>query len=110
MSEVVGYYYSGSAHISHWYGINERDRFVCQCGWAGTFKEMNNGFFAELIDGTCPTCDTMLAIRSLPTRDEIRTAAEAGIPEAMEQWRQIQASAPAEEASSDRATASEACH
>ena len=56
----------------------------------GVFREMSNRIFDELIDGSCPRCDTMLAIRSLPTLDEIRAAAAIGIPEAVAELRSIE--------------------
>jgi len=72
----------GSSRVFRWYDLQEHDEFSCQCGWTGVFREMSNGFFDELIDGSCPRCDTMLAIRSLPTLGEIRAAAAVGIPAA----------------------------
>ena len=83
--------YRGSARIFGWYGVDEQDRFSCGCGWVGTFREMSNGWFEALIDGSCPSCDTMLVIRNLPTIPEIRDAAARGVPEAVEQLRTIQA-------------------
>ena len=83
--------YRGSARIFRWYDVDEEDRFSCRCGWVGTFREMSNGWFEALIDGSCPSCDTMLVIRNLPTIDEIRDAAVRGVPEAVEQLRSIQA-------------------
>jgi hypothetical protein len=41
----------------------------------------------DLLDASCPRCDTMLAIRSHPTIDETQAAAEAGDPRAIAQLR-----------------------
>lgn len=89
--EATTYAYSGSARIFRWHDLRERDVFVCRCGWTGVFREMSNGWFEELIDGSCPTCDTMLAIRSFATLDEIREAAAAGNAEAADQLRDLEA-------------------
>lgn len=70
--------YTGSARVVRWYEVDEEQRFVCACGWTGRVREMSIGGFDELIDGSCPDCETMLIIRSFPTRDEIRVAAAAG--------------------------------
>ena len=88
--------YGGSARIFRWYGLDEDALFRCRCGWQGTFQEMDNGWFEELIDGTCPTCDTMLAIRSFATIDEVREAAARGDRDAVEQLRSLEARDPKE--------------
>ena len=41
-----------------------------QCGWTGTFQQGSVAHFEELIDASCPVCDTMLAIVSYPTTKE----------------------------------------
>ena len=75
--------YASSAQVNAWFDITDDDRFACPGGWLGTFSQMDNGFFAELIDGACPQCDRMLVIRSLPTAEEVRRAASAGNVEAL---------------------------
>jgi hypothetical protein len=83
--------YGRSARIFPWYGLAEHDRFACNCGWIGVFREMSNEWFEELIDGSCPRCGTMLAIRTLPTIDEAREAAALGNPEAAKELASIEA-------------------
>ena len=41
-----------------------------QCGWTGPFQQGSVAHFEELIDASCPVCDTMLAIVSYPTTKE----------------------------------------
>lgn len=94
------YEYAGSALIYKWYDLDERAAFSCRCGWQGVFREMDNGWFEELIDGTCPSCDTMLAIRSFATIDEIRAAAARGNRDAAEQLRSIEVRATKEDSRS----------
>jgi len=43
---------------------------ACTCGWQGTFRQASVGHFEELIDASCPVCDTMLAIVPYPTTKE----------------------------------------
>ena len=81
--------YTGSARVLRWYDVGEHHRFACVCGWSGFFREMSIGEFDELVDGSCPTCDTMLIVRSFPTKDEIREAAAAGNREAVEELSRI---------------------
>ena len=88
--------YSGSAKIFRWYDLAEEDRFQCECGWIGNFMDLSREMFEELVDGSCPSCDRMLAIRSYPTLPEIRAAAEAGDPKAVEQLESIEEHARAE--------------
>ncbi len=97
MTEGQVFHYTGSARVFGWYDLQEHDQFICPCGWTGVFREMSNGFFDELIDGSCPNCDTMLSIRSLPTLDEIRAAAAVGIPEAVAELRSIEEHSAGEE-------------
>ena len=77
--------YTGSARVVRWYDVGEHHRFACACGWSGAFREMSISGFDELVDGSCPSCDTMLIVRSFPTKDEIREAAAAGNREAAEE-------------------------
>jgi hypothetical protein len=64
--------HTGSAQQFAWYALHEDDRFVCRCGWSGTFIETARDTHRELVDGSCPRCDTMLVIRSFPTSTAIR--------------------------------------
>lgn len=41
-----------------------------QCGWAGTFEQGDIGCYRELMDCSCPVCDTLLAVVSYPTTEE----------------------------------------
>jgi hypothetical protein len=51
-----------------------------KCGWRGTFEEGSVEHHAELIDCSCPQCDSfeapMLAIVSFPTLEESRNNAD----------------------------------
>lgn len=82
--------------IFRWHSLPDEDRFQCECGWIGTFMDLSRESFEELVDGSCPSCDRMLAIRSLPTLPEIRQAANGGDPDALEQLASIEGSARAE--------------
>ena len=88
--------YSGSAKIFRWYDLPEDDQFQCECGWTGSFMDLSREMFEELVDGSCPSCERMLAIRSYPTIPEISAAAEAGDPKAAEQLESIEESARSE--------------
>ena len=64
----------------------QKASFVCpQCGWSGLSDGMERGLYNELMDFSCPSCDKMLAIVGFPTTAEVRAAAAAGEPEAIEQ-------------------------
>jgi hypothetical protein len=41
-----------------------------QCGWTGTFEQGEVELYSELMDTSCPRCDTMLALVSYPTIKE----------------------------------------
>ena len=41
-----------------------------QCGWEGTFEQGDVGCYRELMDCSCPVCDTLLAVVSYPTTEE----------------------------------------
>ncbi len=77
--------YDTSARRFAWYELQEADVFACQCGWTGVFSELDHEWFEALVDGSCRSCGTMLAIRSHATFDEIRRAAAAGDPEAIKE-------------------------
>ena len=49
-----------------------------QCGWSGTAGDAANEMYRELMDFSCPSCDTMLLIVPYPTIDEMRRYAAAG--------------------------------
>lgn len=56
-----------------------------QCGWWGTGKIAVKQFFAELFELRCPRCpERITLIRTLPSLDETRAAAEGGCAEAQE--------------------------
>lgn len=58
--------YAGSARGFAYRGIRKADTFECRCGWSGSWQEMARELWDRVEDGSCPTCDTMLAIRQLP--------------------------------------------
>jgi hypothetical protein len=45
---------------------------------------------AEVADYSCPSCERMIFIVPFPTLEDIRTAAAAGIPEAVAQLGRIE--------------------
>lgn len=92
--------YAGSARIFRWYGLDDDAPFRCRCGWQGNFREMDHGWFEEVLDGSCPVCDTMLAIRSFATEAEVREAAANGNAQAVEQLASLESRKPEEGASS----------
>jgi len=52
------------------------------CDWSGPSAD-HEDYFEQLLDVTCPSCDTMLLIVSYPTPDETQAAAPAGNQEAV---------------------------
>jgi len=82
--------YQGSARTFAWYDLGEDGTFVCRCGWHGTFMASAREHYETLVDGSCPVCDTMLVIRSYPTRPEIVVAAADGNADATRQLRSIE--------------------
>lgn len=67
------------------------ERFSCdRCGWSGATEGMVPDSYREVMDYSCPACDTMLVIVSHPTIDEIREAARNGCHEATEWLRSIE--------------------
>jgi predicted RNA-binding Zn-ribbon protein involved in translation (DUF1610 family) len=73
MAEVFGYF------DEEW----REAPFTCRnCGWTGPSSEMANEPFRDLMDFSCPRCDTMLLIVNWPTLEDTRAAAAAGNAEA----------------------------
>lgn len=61
----------------------------CRCSWSGPPGPYED-YFHELLDVTCPRCDTMLLIVPYPTDAETRAAAAAGNEEAIAELRRIE--------------------
>jgi hypothetical protein len=55
---------------------------------------MSSDLHAELADYSCPRCDHMILIVPFPTLDDIRTAAAAGIPQAVARLADIEGRGP----------------
>lgn len=70
--------YQGSARQFSWYDLRDDDAFTCRCDWSGSAALCDTEYHEELVDGSCPTCDTMLYIRAFPTAADTRAAAVAG--------------------------------
>ena len=65
-------------HLTY-YGYDEDRPVTCPgCGWNGPAKDGSQGLYKELFDVSCPRCDTMLLIVSLPTVEETKEAAARG--------------------------------
>lgn len=78
----------GAKHLK-WYDY-DRDQVVeCGCGWSGRARDFED-YFREVLDVTCPECDTMLLIVAYPTHDETRAAAAAGNEEAIATLPQVE--------------------
>ncbi len=62
--------------------------FTCPtCGWCGCVDDMEQDWYAELTDFSCPSCDKMILIVSYPTLHEIKQAALSGNAEAIKELR-----------------------
>ena len=72
MSEIFGWF-------DDWRGLTLR----CRCGWSGALAGEQPEAFAELVHFECHACDEILVIVSYPTKDDIRSAARRGHPEAL---------------------------
>lgn len=81
--------YNGRARQLGYYALEPSRRFQCKCGWVGPFSDLWQEHSNELFDASCPNCETMLAIVSFPTLNEIRSAAREGNKEAQKQLRSI---------------------
>jgi len=79
------YPYGGSARVVGWFSIWPDDVLECRCGWSGHLDQLDSGWYDEVIDGSCPTCDTMLVIRPRgATLAQARRALRTGHPDAQE--------------------------
>jgi hypothetical protein len=76
-------------HLGYWDYDSDELVSCSACGWSGPGSAGEN-IFHELLDVTCPQCDTMLLIVSFPTLAETRAAAAAGKREAMVELRRIE--------------------
>ena len=74
MAEVIGFYAPDRATRV----------FDCRCGWSGTIEQMSREIHREVVDHSCPTCDTMLVIQEYPSTSETREAAAKGDEQAIE--------------------------
>lgn len=79
----------GARHLN-WYDY-DRDQIVeCGCGWSGKARDYEE-IFREVLDVTCPDCDTMLLVVAYPTHEETRAAAAAGNESAIRTLPQVEA-------------------
>lgn len=62
----------------------------CPCGWEGDSRAMAMELHDQVTDYACPQCGNLLLIVPHPTLDDVRQAAAAGHPEAIEQLAIIQ--------------------
>jgi len=56
--------------IVGWYRYRDDDLILCACGWVGPIADVPREMFHELVEYTCPMCDSTLLIRSLATLKE----------------------------------------
>lgn len=57
-------------HFSYYNNWRSAILTCAKCGWHGTFEQGAVDYFEELMDSSCPTCDTILATVTHPTDDE----------------------------------------
>ena len=72
-----------------YYDYDRSKAVECRCGWSGQPGAYED-YFHELLDVTCPRCDTMLLIVPYPTDEQTRAAAAGGNEEAIAELRQIE--------------------
>ena len=76
MAELVENYFSD--------GWRERT-LACPCGWEGDSRGMAMELHDAVTDYACPTCGNLLLIVRHPDLAQVRAAAAAGHPEALQQ-------------------------
>ena len=72
-----------------YYNYDRSETVECRCGWSGQPGAYED-YFHELLDVTCPRCDTMLLIVPYPTRAQTEEAAAAGNEEAIAELERIE--------------------
>lgn len=79
-----------AAKLLEYYEYRKDEKLTCpRCGWSGQAGEAATELHRELFDVSCPVCDKMLLVVSLPTVEETRAAAAAGNPEALAELPQV---------------------
>ncbi len=78
-----------AARHLNWYEYDRGEVVECECGWSGPASSAEN-YFREVLDVTCPQCDTMLLVVAYPTHEETRAAAAAGNEEAIRTLPQVE--------------------
>lgn len=71
-----------SAKILSFYDYDRERSISCPCGWSGICSG-NEGYFREVLDIRCPTCDRMLLVVEYATHEQTRAAAAAGNKQAI---------------------------
>lgn len=59
---------------------------ACPCDWQGDSRDMAMELHDQVTDYACPRCGNLLLIVTHPSLEQVRQAAAAGHPEAIEQW------------------------
>ena len=72
-----------------YYDYDRSEPVECRCGWSG-LPGAYEDYFHELLDVTCPACDSMLLIVPYPTFEQTRAAAADGNEEAIAELRRIE--------------------
>lgn len=80
-----------SARQVNYYDYRQVETVECRCGWSGPPGPYED-YFDELLDVTCPKCETMLLIVPFPTLDQTRAAAAAGSDEAIAEIQRMEES------------------
>ena len=72
-----------------YYDYDRSEPVECGCGWSG-LPGAYEDYFHELLDVTCPDCDSMLLIVPFPTYEQTRAAAADGNEEAIAELQRIE--------------------
>jgi len=75
-------------HLKY-YDYDQDATVECSCGWSGRCGDAED-YFREVLDVTCPRCDTMLIVVAYPTHEETRAAAAAGNEQAIKGLAQVE--------------------
>ena len=75
-----------TAYFSDW---RSRNWSCAECAWTGDGDSAAKELFSELFELNCPKCSSRLDLIVLPTRADIRNAAENAHPEAVRESRRL---------------------
>lgn len=75
---------SAETYFSGW---EAKYQTCTRCGWRGLGSEASTELFTELLQVDCPACDGRLFLVVFPTADEVKRAADEGVPQAVSMQR-----------------------